>query len=137
MKKAIVIIAFLCLSCSKEQPKIVGSHDFPDRLIDFSIEYANSRTLELPDLYEKTAKFIPDDEDENIILVEKLKARGFKVTDREKNNYPLGGVRMVSVKMSGTDCDCEVNKIYHTTAFVSEFAVTESISCEKRITDAP
>src|SRR5687767_5490331 len=53
---------------------------FIDQILDLTIETASGESIELPQLYDSLAKNLPEDKDEELILVQKLKRRGFEVT---------------------------------------------------------
>lgn len=44
------------------------------------LEKPNGNQIEFPEIYDSLAKEIPNDREEKLILVEKLKWRGFKIT---------------------------------------------------------
>lgn len=123
-------------SCT-EKPKPGYSRDFAESIVDFAVDRATNRYIELPDLYEKPVRFIPLDNDENIILAEKLKAKGFVVTGSDKENFPLSGRQLVKVTLNKADCECEVAKIYQATPTVSQYIRSERIKCKRSTTVQP
>ncbi|MES2545026.1 MAG: hypothetical protein V4548_09090 [Bacteroidota bacterium] len=122
------IVFLLFISCNENQ-KI--NRDFTDQIIDVTIKNSSNETVEFPDLYTKLANSIPDYNNEKLILVEKLKAKGFKVTNSGRGNYPPLGPRIVCVTLQKTDCECEINKIYYSTISDTLYQMAESIKCIK------
>ncbi|WP_264510566.1 hypothetical protein [Flavobacterium sp. N1719] len=121
------IIFLLTISCSKE---IKNRSDFEDNVINLILEKPNGKQIEFPEIYDSLAKRIPDQKDEKLLLVEKLKLRGFKIINSGRGNYPPLGPRIVIVTMKKDNCECEVSKIYYSTISENEFKMTESISCK-------
>lgn len=122
--KRLLPLLLLMVSC-QEQPV---AKDFDDRILDIVIETRNGRTIAFPDLYGRTFE-IPDASKEMLIVTEKLKSRGFTVTETTSNVQGFTGVRSVTQKLVKDGCHCTVTKTYGRTAYVSEFAVTENINC--------
>ncbi|CAM3477589.1 hypothetical protein FLLO111716_13170 [Flavobacterium longum] len=126
--KRFLPILLLMVSCQEQ----AVTQDFDDRILDFVIETRNGRTIAFPDLYGRTFE-IPDAKNEKLILSEKLKSRGFTVTETTSNIQGFTGIRSVTQKLVKDGCDCQVTKTYGRTAYVSEYAVTETISCSPNL----
>lgn len=126
MKKYSLIALFGIgiLSCETKKDA-----DFTDQVISLVIANPTGNTVELPDLYNEVVRSIPDDASEQLILADRLKLRGFAEKSRNRGTLPLGGIRFVTVKLSKENCQCEVTKTYHSTAFVSEYVASERIKC--------
>ena len=120
-----LVLIILFLSCEEKQK----SFEFSDKLLDFVLENRDGRYIELPDLYDGKIREIPLDNEERLILAEKLKTRGFKVTDSRRGNYPLSGFQIVTLILINPVCECEVSKIYYSTTNISEYKVSERIKC--------
>jgi hypothetical protein len=118
----------ILVSCSKKQEPNYDTN-FNDKIISFAINNQEDRYIELPGLYEKKTDYIPDDKDENLVLAEKLKIRGFKVINSKRENHPLGGQQIVTLTLKKEDCQCEVSKIYYSTSNISEYVRSERIKC--------
>lgn len=126
MKTVFILFASLLLfSCNEKQV----SPDFDERIIDLAIETRNGRYIELPDLY-GTAYGLPEEKDESLILVEKLKARGYKVTETKRDVSGLSNKRFVTVSLTDGKCPCEVTKTYASTSYVGQYLVSEKIKCK-------
>jgi hypothetical protein len=131
MKHTLVsIILLFLISCAGKQ-KSDSPEDFNDKLLDFVIENSNDEYVELPGLYHGTTETIAEDNDEKLILVERLKARGFKVTNWGRGNYPPLGPRIFSLTLVNGDCECEVDKIYYSSVIKSVYMMSERIKCKK------
>lgn len=113
-------------SCSKEN---TSGHDFIDKVIDLTIDTSSGEYVQLPDLYDSLANTIPEDQNEKIILVEKLKMKGFKITKRGRGNIPPLGPRIVTVELMNEHCICEVTKTYYATTVETLYQMTEGIKC--------
>lgn len=127
MKKSFVIVMIcfgILLSCEHKK-----NEDFTDSVISLMLENPKGESVEFPDLYLERVRSIPTENEEKLILVEKLKTRGFTIKNTERGTSPLAGIRFVSVKLSKENCLCEVTKTYHSTEFVSEYKATERIKC--------
>ena len=124
---ALVGVAMIVLSCEGARQKSVV-----DRVIDASIEVQSGELVEFPVLYDTLTHYIPEDKDEKLILVEKLKARGFEQVDYGRGNFPPLGPRVVIVEMKKGDCNCSVRKVYYATVAEETWQMSEAISCEKQ-----
>jgi hypothetical protein len=125
------LFLLIALASCEEKPEAKIENDYTDRVINFAIEHPGDRTIEFPDLYSGTTNFLPSDKDENLILAEKLKMRGFKMTGFNRENSQLSGRRIVSMGFESPDCNCSVSKVYYSTANISEYIRTERIKCWK------
>ena len=103
--------------------------DFTERILDVVTDARNGTTVEFPDLHDKAFE-IPDPANENLILAQKLKTRGFVVTDSATGIQGLTGTRSITQRLSKDGCDCEVTKTYWRTEYVSQYRVTENIKCD-------
>lgn len=128
MKRAVIyILAITTLaSCSKEK---ASGHDFIDKVIDLTIDTSTGEYVQLPDLYDFLANTIPEDQNEKIILVERLKMKGFKITSWGRGNIPPLGPRIVTVELMNEHCSCEVTKTYYATTVDTLYQMTEGIKC--------
>lgn len=126
--KRLFPILLLMVAC--QEPAV--TKDFDDRILDIVIETRNGRTIAFPDLYGRTFE-IPDAKTEKLVLAEKLQSRGFTVTETTSNVQGFTGVRSVTQKLVKDGCHCNVTKTYGRTAYVSEYAVTENISCNPNL----
>ena len=129
MKKTVyfILLCFL-FSCSPKEPK--SDKEFTDKMIDFILESAADQSVEIDGLYDTTIDHIPEDAAEKLVLAEKLKAKGFKVIDAGRGNYPPIGARIVTLTLKKEQCECEVSKIYYLTTFESTYIRKERISCK-------
>lgn len=101
-------------------------------LLDFDSLVNNicsTKAVELENIY-PTIDSIASDKYENLILVNTLKARGFKVTNWGRGNWEFGP-RIVSFTLATENCECQVDKLYYSTDKKGEFKVTERIRCNK------
>lgn len=105
--------------------------NFSDKIIDFAIDNCDDKFIELPDLYDKTTEKIANDENEKLILVEKLKNRGFEIINWGRGNNPPLGPRIIALTLKKGNCECEIIKIYYFTADESQYKMTEKIKCKK------
>jgi hypothetical protein len=129
MKKLILIPVLLLLaSCTSRDE----SHkDFVDQVLDVTIRTSSDKSVEFPELYDSLAHEIPEDQDEKLILVERLKHRGFDVVSSGRGNFPPLGPRIVAFKLRKGNCTCEVSKKYYATATDTIYQMVEGISCKK------
>lgn len=127
MRKIIITLVTLSLISCNEKTKV--KDDFVDKIINITIETSTDKYVEFPDLYDKLSQEILDDKDEKLIIVEKLKAKGFKITNYGKGNYAPFGPRIINVTLQKYGCECEVDKIYYVTISDSNFITTERIRC--------
>jgi hypothetical protein len=81
-------------------------------------------------LYTTSTRYIPSLEEEQWILADRLRKRGFTGSDSVNINLQLNGKRINRVAMLGKDCFCEVSKIYYTTAVPNEYLRSERIHCK-------
>jgi hypothetical protein len=129
MQRTLLAIVFITLtSCSKEHQM---NGDFVDKVLDLTIETSTGELIELPELYDKLADRIPDDSNEKLVIVERLKSRGFTVTNWGRGNMPPLGPRIVSIQFQKDNCSCDVSKMYYSTTVDSLFQVVERISCKR------
>ncbi len=103
--------------------------NFIDKTIDFLISEKSNQNIEFFDLYDNLQTEILEDDKEKLILVEKLKNRGFVIEDYGRGNYPPVGARIVIVKMRRKECKCEIAKIYYYTTIDNFFEIRERIKC--------
>jgi hypothetical protein len=122
MNKLFLLSVLTLCSCSKKQDQKLT-------LLDVITENRDGTTVEFPYLYTELVNELPEDEDENLILVEKLKMKGFKVTNWSRGNNPPLGPRIVDVRLRNKNCECEVAKIYYYTISDSSFLRSERIRC--------
>jgi hypothetical protein len=127
----ISILLFFPWSIYSQSQVIQSKNDLIENIIEILIEKGQDTFVEFPELYENLSKGIPDDKDEKLILVEKLKNKGFKVIDWGRGNYPPLGPRIITVSLKNNNCDCYVIKIYYLTVIENEYIMTEKIKCKK------
>jgi hypothetical protein len=112
----IFLLAFgVFLSCAQETKT---DHDFIGKLLDLatattSPDFLGEEYVQLTNLYDSLSYTLPEDKDERIILVDRLKLRGFEVVHRGRGNFPPPGPRIVLVELKKGHCVCEVSKIYY------------------------
>lgn len=151
MKQAITLIMIIfLLSCNNKQ----GTNDNNDNLTtekledeqyDDDLDYkkvnqtfidtlmtqiCSTENIEIIDLY-PILDTIASDSFEKIILVDKLKTKGFTVTDWGRGNWQ-GGPRIISFKMTDTHCECQIDKLYYSTENKDKFKVTERMKCYQK-----
>ena len=125
--KKYLLISFMLLSVFlKAQPSTISSEE---KAVDFAIKNCDNKFIELPDLYPAPTKVIPEDKDEKLLLVQILKAKGFKVTNWGRGNNPPLGPRIIDVTLKKDQCQCDVQKIYRFTTIESEYTLSEKIKC--------
>ncbi len=118
---------FLFTSCIVKKET---NFNFYDKSLNFIIENLDGEIVEFPQIYDSLTNKIADDNEEKLLLVEKLKAKGFKVTNSGRGNHPLGP-RIVVINKKKDNCECEIAKTYYSTANDSLYLMTEKISCNK------
>ncbi|MCZ8198786.1 MAG: hypothetical protein O9267_14385 [Flavobacterium sp.] len=123
----ILIVLFLFSCCSEKKNATIN---FEDNILNEVIENSNGISIELPDLYSKLEDKILTDNEEKSILVEKLRAKGFKVINFGRGNH-FNGPRIVIFTLKNNDCECEVSKLYYATSVDSLYQIKEKISCKK------
>ena len=123
-----LLVFFLLNSCTKKKE---SNSDFYDKVLDLAIENSNGESVEFPELYDKLVTKIADDNNEKLKLVEKLKQKGFKVTNWGRGNHPPHGPRIIIINLKKDSCECEVAKIYYSTVDDTLYNMTERISCKK------
>lgn len=131
MKYILFVILLNLTSCVNQEKKEKLYDTFYEKTLDVIIEISNGQSIEFPDLYQKLADKIPDDKDEKLILVQKLKAKGYEITNYGRGNYPPLGPRIIIVNMKKKNCACEVTKIYYSTISDSLYRMSERVNCKK------
>src|SRR5690348_15494874 len=116
MRKILTIMLLVILTSCSQQHSL--GKDFIDQLLDLttgtsSKEYLGGEYIQLTNMYDTLAHNIPEDKDEKLILVERLKKRGFEITNWGRGNFPPLGPRIVIVELKKENCICEVSKIYY------------------------
>lgn len=124
-KNFLLLLLSLFVSCSQKKEK---SSDFYDKILDLIIENSNGESVEFPQLYNKLTNRIEDDNNEKVKLVEKLKSKGFKITNWGRGNHALGP-RIVIINLKKDNCECEVAKKYYSTTNDTLYNITEQINC--------
>jgi len=109
--------------------KTIANIDFKEKLLDFLITNCDDKAIELPFLYDSLSTKIPEDSADQIILVQSLKKRGFKINDWGRGNH-ANGPRIISITMSNGNCECQVMKIYYLTEDKDAFEMSERIKCK-------
>jgi len=123
----LLFFSLLLGSCTVKKEPNLG---FYDKALDFVIENSNGEIVEFPEIYDSLTSTIPDDDKEKLKLVEKLKAKGFTVTNWGRGNHMLGP-RIIVINMKKNNCECEIAKTYYATSIDSLYQMTEKISCKK------
>jgi len=131
MKRIVILFILISINSFSQKKKQHSEKDFTDKIIEFAIENQEDKFIELPDLYDKTTTEIPTDENEKILLGEKLKTKGFKQIDLGRGNYPPLGPKIIEAIYKKADCECTVAKIYYYTINETEYMITEKIKCKK------
>lgn len=124
----LIIVSIIFTGCSNESKP---NKDFLDEAIDLTIDKSSGEPIQFPDLYDGLTDNLPDDKDEKLVLVEKLKERGFVITSWGRGNMPPLGPRIIGVELKKGTCICKVNKMYYSTAVDTLFQRAEEISCAK------
>jgi hypothetical protein len=131
LKRILLLLPFLFCSVSCKTDKEPDfDNDFIDRAISLATKHPEGKYIELPDLYDTPVNYIPENNDENFLITEKLKIRGFKTTGITRNDYQLLGRRVITMTLLKDDCQCEVSKVYYMTSNISEYIRSERIKCE-------
>lgn len=86
---------------------------------------SREKEYEFYSLYEKQSE-IKSDQDEKLMLMDSLKARGFKVVKWGRGNW-MEGPRIVCFTLQKEDCVCHVDKLYYSPGKDSLMTVTERI----------
>ncbi len=126
--KFILFFLFFLFSCAEN---VQESKTSVDEILDLTIKNADGTSVEFPDLYDSLIYVIPEDKDEKLILSEKLKIKGFKITNWGRGNCPPLGPRIISLTMTKPGCECEISKIYYSTTIDTLYSVREGIKCKK------
>ena len=108
-----------------------SQHDFVDEVVNLTIRYANDEFVQFPGLYSELADNIPEDKDENLMLVSRLKEREFEVTNWGRGNMPPLGPRVVEIELKKDDCICRVSKMYYSTSVDTLYHIVEGIHCSR------
>jgi hypothetical protein len=131
MKYIIIFVSVFLFSCNNKHQN--PYKDFNEKIVEFAIENSNGKFIELPNLYDSLSKNILDDKTEKLFIVQTLKKKGFKVISWERGNHPLGP-RIISLTLKKDSCECEVDKIYYSSADSID-NVSERIKCYKVTTN--
>jgi len=91
------------------------------------IDICLTKDIEFMDLYPRMDSIFSD-KGENLILVDSLKTKGFKVTNWGRGNW-VEGPRIITFTLSNGQCECQVDKLYYTTEQEPKYKVTERIKC--------
>ncbi|MDI1255760.1 MAG: hypothetical protein PSV16_06645 [Flavobacterium sp.] len=126
--KYLILVSILFFSCS-EKP-IKKPENFNEKVVDFVIENADDKFIEISELYDSLTTNIPEDKDEKIILVQILKKKGFKIVNYGRGNFPPLGARIIDVTLKNKNCECVVDKIYYLTISDSLYEMRENIKCK-------
>lgn len=126
-------ILLLLVGCGSQHQR---SEDFIESILDLttttsSTKYEPGEYVQFTNLYDTLAHSIPEDKDEKLILVERLKKRGFKITNSGRGNFPPLGPRIVIVELTDGSCVCEVSKIYYSTTTDTLYQMAEGINCKR------
>jgi len=132
MRKLLFVFTFGLFCCCHEPE---SDKDFVDDVIDLIIQSSTGEAVQFPYLYSQLAHTISDDKEEHIILVEKLKHRGFMVTNWGRGNFPPLGPRIIHVELKKENCICSITKAYYATTTDALYQMVEGISCSKIIGD--
>lgn len=141
------MLAFYLVACSnktqEEAESIDKSFDSEKRLnfiskakpqtsiqIDSIIKnLPDSLAIEFIDLYKDTRE-IPDND--TSILVSKLKAQQFNMTNYGKGNWTKGP-RMIKYWLESNEFICRIDKLYHSdTTIKNVYRITERIACLRK-----
>ncbi len=98
------------------------------QIIDLIIQAKNNEFVEFSDMYETTTRAIKSDEEEEILIVQFLKHKGFKVESWSRGNFPYGP-RIILIEMVKADCRCDVAKLYYAYDSDGTTEVKEKIRC--------
>ena len=134
MRRSLYAIIFVVLaSCAKEN---TSHKDFTDKLLDLTTStsnegYSMEEYIQLTNLYDTLTNSLPEDDREKLILVEKLKQRGFEITRWGRGNLPALGPRIVDVELKKDDCICQVSKMYYFTTVDTLYQMAEGIVCKR------
>jgi hypothetical protein len=134
MRKLIYCSIFpLLAGCGSQHQR---GQDFIERILDLttttvSTKYEPGEYVQFTNLYDTLVHSIPEDKDEKLILVERLKKRGFKITNSGRGNFPPLGPRIVMVELTDGSCVCEVSKIYYSTTTDTLYQMAEGINCKR------
>lgn len=93
-------------------------------------QICSTENIEFIDLY-PILDTIASDSFEKLILVDKLKTKGFTVSDLGRGNWQEGP-RIISFKMTDMHCECQIDKLYYSTENEDKFKVTERIKCNQK-----
>ena len=93
------------------------------------LDICSANDLEFISLY-PILDSISSDKYENLILVDFLKKKNFKVIEWGHGNW-MEGPRIVSFIMSDQQCECQIDKLYYSTEQEGIYKVTERIKCNK------
>lgn len=120
------MVVFAFVSCGNDKEM---HPDFTDQVLDLAIESSRGKTIQFPDLYDTLTSVIAKEDVEKVVLVDKLKNRGFEVIKWGRgNNSPLSP-RIINYEMRRKDCKCEVTKMYQITLEDSRYQMIESLRC--------
>ncbi len=91
--------------------------------------------LEFIDIYDSIVP-LPENQNEKIVIAEKLKTKGFTLTSIRQGDWAVGP-RIVSMTLSNNNCNCFVDKVYYydfskPSGTENEYKVTERIHCEQK-----
>lgn len=148
MRCLLTILTIMIWSCSSNKHKKPDQEDSKSSITDKEANAKSEYTkidktklitalkdvcsigaFEVIDLY-PILDSIPNDEHENLVLVDSMKRKGFRITNSSQGNW-IEGPRIVSFALSNSQCDCQIDKLYHSTEMSKAYRVTERIKCEK------
>lgn len=89
--------------------------------------------MEFVDIYNNFEPLVKD-QDEKIVIVEKLKIQGFTLKNKRQGNWS-SGPKIISVTLSNDKCDCYIDKLYYydysePSETEKVFRVTERVNCK-------
>jgi len=128
--QATFIFMLLVMSSCAKKAETTTDIDFTDKVISLAVSERSNLLIEMPELYNRPVTAIPDDKDQSLIMAEKLKLRGFKLVDTQHRSLQLNGMRYYIETLTKDDCQCSVLKTFYSTGNISQYRVSESISCK-------
>ena len=98
------------------------------------IIFCKLEPTEFVDIYDKLEPFI-DNQSEHILIVDKLKAKGFTIRNIRQSNS--GESIIISVELTNNTCNCYIEKFYQynyskPSEIDSIFKITERIHCQTK-----
>lgn len=144
--KLLILVIFIAISCSeKSQTTAVETQKEVEKKVERDFEFIwEAKPKTITDL-DNDIKILSDSlalefvypirekipKNDSLIIVHKLKQKGFKIIDSGRGNW-MNGPRIISYTLESNDMACRVDKLYYSDSIESndgKYKVSERLAC--------